>query len=121
MQLINEKLHEYLYKGVYLDDILMFSETMEEHITKNGGWAVPKLRLTQLLAWSLDCQRAFERLKNLFAEEPIIQHPNPEWSFVIQAIASNVAVVVVLLQQNPQGQLQPCAYVSKKLINSKRW
>lgn len=33
MQLINEMLHEHLYKGilVYLNNILIFSETLEEH------------------------------------------------------------------------------------------
>lgn len=34
MQLINEMLHEHLYKGVlvYLNDILVYTETMDEHI-----------------------------------------------------------------------------------------
>lgn len=34
MQLINEVLHEHLFKGilVYLDDILIYTETMDEHV-----------------------------------------------------------------------------------------
>ncbi|XP_013920161.1 PREDICTED: RNA-directed DNA polymerase homolog [Thamnophis sirtalis] len=34
MQLINEVLHEHLYQGVlvYLDAILIFSKTLEEHV-----------------------------------------------------------------------------------------
>lgn len=34
MQLINKVLHKHLYKGVlvYLNDILIYTETMEEHI-----------------------------------------------------------------------------------------
>lgn len=34
MKLINEVLHDYLYKGVlvYLKDTLIFTETMEEHV-----------------------------------------------------------------------------------------
>lgn len=34
MKLINEVLHEHLYRGVlvYLDDILVYSKMMEEHI-----------------------------------------------------------------------------------------
>lgn len=34
MQLENKVLHEHLYKGVvvYLDDILIYTEIMEEHV-----------------------------------------------------------------------------------------
>lgn len=35
MQLINQVLHDYLYKGllVYLDDILIYTETVAEHVS----------------------------------------------------------------------------------------
>lgn len=34
MQLMNEVLHDYLYKGVlvYFDDILIYMKTMEKHV-----------------------------------------------------------------------------------------
>ncbi|XP_060546785.1 solute carrier family 2, facilitated glucose transporter member 9 [Pantherophis guttatus] len=69
---------------------------------------------TQLLAWLLDYQRAFEKLKQLFAEEPILQHPNPERQFIVQADASDVAVAAVLLQktggcQQPEHKAAPPA------------
>ncbi|XP_013929764.1 PREDICTED: complement C1q tumor necrosis factor-related protein 7-like [Thamnophis sirtalis] len=66
----------------------------------------------------MDCQKAFEK----FAKEPILQHPDPEQQFIIQADASDVAVVDVLLQKNKEGQLLPCAYVSTKLTaTERRW
>ncbi|XP_060539018.1 uncharacterized protein LOC132709560 [Pantherophis guttatus] len=211
MQLINEVLHEHLYKGVlvYLDDILIYTETIDEHIplvrqvlekllranlyvklpkcdfhqsrldylgyrVSNEGiemdpakvqsvlqWQPPRTRrqlqsflgfanfyrqfipsfaeiakpLTDLLKtgspamkprpgqplqWDLTCQQAFETLKGLFAKEPVLKHPDPEQPFVIQADASDVAVGAVLLQKNNQGDLQPCAYTSRKLTDTER-
>lgn len=49
MQLINDVLHEHLYKGVlvYQDDILIYTETKEENV-KLVRAVVEKLRRAQL-------------------------------------------------------------------------
>lgn len=49
MQLINEVLHEHLFKGilVYLDYILIYSEAMEEHV-KLVETVLQKLLVAQL-------------------------------------------------------------------------
>ncbi|XP_058041925.1 uncharacterized protein LOC131199783 [Ahaetulla prasina] len=210
MQLINEILHQHLFKGVlvYLDDILIYTETMEEHIklvravlkkllsaelycklskcdfhqtkidylgyriSADGlemdpgkvkavlEWAPPRTRkqlqsflgfanfyrqfipsfaqialpITNLLKtkgdtkpkpslpleWTMECQAAFEKLKRLFAAEPILKHPDMDVPFVIQADASDVAVGAVLLQNNVDGKLQPCAFTSRKLTETER-
>lgn len=79
-------------------------------------------RLGQTLKWSMECQAAFEKLKQLFAVEPVLKHPNPNKLFVIQADVSDITVHAVLLQKIQQGLLQPCAYTSKKLSNTEcRW
>ncbi|KAK9395591.1 hypothetical protein NXF25_018952 [Crotalus adamanteus] len=59
-------------------------------------------------------------LKTLFTKEPILLHPDPEQPFIVQADVSDIAVGAVLLQQNPTGTLQPCAYTSRKLTETKR-
>lgn len=67
-------------------------------------------------------QAGFENLKWLFAAEPALKHPNPDESFVIQADTSDVAVGTVLFQNSPQGVLQPCAYICRKLSEADcRW
>lgn len=38
----------------------------------------------------------------------------------MQADASNMVVAAVLLQQNANGNLQPCTYISKKLMDTER-
>lgn len=68
----------------------------------------------------MDCHKAFEKLKRLFAQEPILQHLDPEQQFIIQTDGSDVAMVVVLLQRDSKGKLLPCAYVSKKLTGMER-
>ncbi|XP_013926608.1 PREDICTED: sodium- and chloride-dependent neutral and basic amino acid transporter B(0+)-like [Thamnophis sirtalis] len=66
MQLINEVLHEHLYKGVlvYLDDILIYMETLEEHVRLVCSCArVPKkLRAAELYAKFSECE--FHQEKN---------------------------------------------------------
>lgn len=51
MQLINEVLNEHLYKGVlvYLDDILIYTKMMEEHVILVRA-LLEKLRKAQLYA-----------------------------------------------------------------------
>ncbi|KAK9400665.1 hypothetical protein NXF25_011379 [Crotalus adamanteus] len=211
MQLINEVLHDHLYRGVlvYLDDILIYSSTMEDHIqlvrtvlkklldsklyckvskcefhkdridylgfrvSAMGiemdpnkirsvlEWQAPKTRcqlqqflgfanfyrqfipsfadvalpLTQLLRtkhntgkprpkqpleWTMACQQAFEKLKSLFAQGPLLAHPDPDKPFIVQADASDVAVGAILLQRNEKNILQPCAYTSKKFTETER-
>lgn len=68
----------------------------------------------------MECQADFEKLKRLFAAEPMLRYPNTDAPFVNQTDASDVAVGAVLLQEKPQGILQPCAYPSKKLSDTEQ-
>lgn len=68
----------------------------------------------------MDCQWAFEALKALFAKESVLQHPDLEQPFVIEADASDVAVGTILPQTNAQGQFLACAYTSRKLTETER-
>lgn len=57
MKLINEVLHEHLYKHilVYLDDILIYTETKDEHI-KVVGTVLEKLWAVQLYTELSKCE-----------------------------------------------------------------
>lgn len=57
MQLINEVLHKYLYKGVrvYLDDILIYTEAMPEHV-KLVRAVLKKLKAAKLYAKLSKCE-----------------------------------------------------------------
>lgn len=57
MQLINEVLHEHLYKEVlvYMNDILIYTETMEEHV-RLVRVVLEKLQAAQLYAKLSKCE-----------------------------------------------------------------
>ncbi|KAM6469701.1 vomeronasal type-2 receptor 26-like [Liasis olivaceus] len=73
------------------------------------------------LAWTPECQEAFNDLKRWFTVEPFLHHHNPDHQFVIQVDASDVAMGVVLLQPGPEDTLHPCAYVSWKFSKTEHW
>lgn len=77
----------------------------------------------------MECQAAFEKLKQLFIAEPVLKHLNPNAPFVMQADARNTAVglyyyrkmnwglykSVPTLQRNPQKKSGEGQYGKKKL------
>uniref|UniRef100_A0A803T247 Gypsy retrotransposon integrase-like protein 1 n=1 Tax=Anolis carolinensis TaxID=28377 RepID=A0A803T247_ANOCA len=74
------------------------------------------------LTWTIECQEAFEALKKLFTEEPVLQHPDMSKAFVLHCDASDRAYGAVLLQKDGGGNLKPCGYLSKKFSDTeKNW
>lgn len=72
MQLINEALQEELYKGVlvYLDDILIYTETMTEHV-KLVLTVLKKLCTAQLYAKHSKCEFHKDKIDYLVIIYPI--------------------------------------------------
>ncbi|KAM6963003.1 olfactomedin-like protein 2B [Aplochiton taeniatus] len=77
---------------VYIDDILIFSRSPEEHaehatrfIRDYSQVAAPLTRLTSLsilFAWTPEAEEAFFRLKRLFTSAPILIQPDPSLQFI---------------------------------------
>ena len=65
-------------------------------------------------SWSKECQEAFEKLKSILANEPVLLAPNFNKPFKLAVDASDVAVGAVLLQEY-DGIEHPVCYYSKKL------
>ena len=82
--------------------------------------------LTQLLkkdvpyVWTVDCQAAFEEIKNRLIQAPILIPPNWSKPFHIHADASHTAVGAVLCQDDGKKIDHPIYYASRNLSDPER-
>ena len=82
--------------------------------------------LTQLLkkdvkfVWSEKCQEAFDRLKAILSNNPVLKAPDFSRPFKMAVDASDVGVGAVLLQEGIDGIEQPISYFSRKLNEHQR-
>ncbi|GJX54506.1 PTI1-like tyrosine-protein kinase [Tanacetum coccineum] len=102
--LMNKLFHPFLDKFVvvYLDDIVVYRHTLEEH--KNKAWI-----------WDEECQAAFESLKKVVMEEPVLRLLDVIMPFELHTDASDFAIGGVLMQD---GHL--IAFESLKLNETER-
>ena len=66
------------------------------------------------LEWNEPAIRAFERLKDLMSQAPILKLPNLNEKFIVRTDASGTGVGAVMLQEY-DGKLFPIRYLSRKL------
>jgi hypothetical protein len=68
------------------------------------------------LQWSAEADRAFNRLKALFMDAPVLAHPDPSLAFIVEVDASEAGMGAVLSHRSgAPPKLRPCAFFSRKL------
>ncbi|XP_054875465.1 uncharacterized protein LOC129351003 [Amphiprion ocellaris] len=67
------------------------------------------------VAWSEDCETAFETLKTHLCSSPVLRSPDFNQRFLVQTDASAVGLGAVLAQ-GPPGEERPVLYMSRKLL-----
>ncbi|KAL0154077.1 hypothetical protein M9458_050536 [Cirrhinus mrigala] len=82
--------------------------------------AMTKRQTTQLI-WSPEALQAFDELRVRFTSAPILRHPDPNKSFIVEVDASNTGVGAILSQRHGDpAKTFPCAYFSRKLSFAER-
>ena len=72
------------------------------------------LRKNERFRWSDQCQEAFNKLKTILCNYPVLQAPDFARRFSLATDASDEAMGAVLLQQDDKGIEHPVAYFSRK-------
>lgn len=73
------------------------------------------------LSWSPEALQAFRELKHCFTTAPILHHPDPSRTFIVEVDASSTGIGAVLSQRHePSNKMFPCAYFSRKLSAAER-
>ena len=76
----------------------------------------PKVRFV----WSEGCQYAFEQIKDLLSNAPVLAAPNFEQPFKLAIDACDVGAGAVLLQDGADGVEHPVSYFSRKFNRHQR-
>ncbi len=89
-----------------------------KHIDNISYVVAPLTKLTrkdQPFAWTVECQQAFEELKDRLVSTPVLAKANLSKQFILETNASQNHVAGVLLQYDNKGLPRTIGYFSKKL------
>eukprot|EP00253_Pinus_taeda_P032568 PITA_32568 len=65
--------------------------------------------------WSLEAKQAFESIKTVLTQTPVLTSPQFDRDFLIFSFASEHTIAAVLLQKDDQGNEKPIAFFSRAL------
>lgn len=65
--------------------------------------------------WSENCQRSFEKVKDMVSSDKVLTHYDPKLPVVLSCDASPSGLGVVLSHEMPNGDERPIAYASRTL------
>ena len=85
--------------------------------------AVPLISLTRKNArfeWDDKCQMAFNKLKQLLTEAPVLVHPDITKPYRLYTDASDYAVGAILAQEDEDGNERVIHYLSQQLSRTQR-
>uniref|UniRef100_A0A1A8NMF2 ribonuclease H n=1 Tax=Nothobranchius rachovii TaxID=451742 RepID=A0A1A8NMF2_9TELE len=128
-RLINTVTSGLSHCSAYLDDIVVYTDTWEEHLhtltqlfdrlvqanlTLNLAKVQDQLSPKRRFEWTSECQASFEAAKLLLCSAPVLAAPDLARPFKLEVDASAVAAGSVLIQEDSAGIDHPVCYFSKK-------
>jgi transposase InsO family protein len=78
------------------------------------------LKKGQKYIWDEACQEAFDLVRRLLAEAPVLKLPDYQHQFVLSTDASNVAIGALLEQYDESAVLRPICFASRSLSPAER-
>jgi hypothetical protein len=96
---------------------LGFANFYRTFIKNYSDLALPLNQLTHkgtAFLWNEQCEQAFQKLKTMFTEAPILVRFDPDFETIVETDASGWCIGGTLLQLQPSGMFHPCAFFSKK-------
>ncbi|GBN52847.1 Transposon Tf2-6 polyprotein [Araneus ventricosus] len=100
----------------FIDSYAKIRETLNQLLKKDKQWH-----------WTVECQEAFELLKNKLVTKPVLQLYDPKLPLHVFCDASQVAIWAILKQPDSSGNLhrshiiQELYVVMKRIIASRNW
>src|SRR6266550_1569687 len=99
------------YYRKFISGFAHLARPLHELTKKNKIWT-----------WTVECQVAFDLLKERFTSAPVLRMPDVNLPFILQTDASDHAIGAVLMQADENGDLHPCGYLSHTLTPTEtRW
>lgn len=96
---------------------LGFANFYRTFIKNYSDLALPLTQLTHkgtAFVWNDQCEQAFQKLKTMFTEAPILVRFDPDLETIVETDSSGWCIGGTLLQLQPSGMFHPCAFFSKK-------
>ncbi|GFS68185.1 transposon Tf2-6 polyprotein [Trichonephila clavipes] len=112
-----EVLGDLLHNGalVYIDDIILFTKTIDEHFELLALPLTNLLRKDTSFEWTSETQEAFDDIKKAILNPPVLALPDPDAELQITTDASSRGIGAVLEQKYPNSEVKPLYFISKKL------
>ena len=98
------------YYSKFLNNYAGISAPLSE-LTKKG--------MPDRVVWNEEANHAYETLKVMVSNSPVLRLPNFEKMFILRTDASAVGIGAILLQEH-EGHLHAVAYASKKLSHAQQ-
>jgi hypothetical protein len=93
----------------FIPDFSNIARPLHDLTKKNARWN-----------WTPACEDAFLTIKDAFTRQLVLSMPDVSTPFFVMSNASLTATGAVLMQKDPNGDLHPCAYLSKTLSSAER-
>ena len=106
-----------------LRSLLGLASYYRRFIPKFSSVAAPLHALTRKntqFVWTPTCQQAFDHLKQLMTDAPVLAYPDFEQPFLLETDASGTGLGAVLAQRQEEGSVRPVAYASRTLQNHEK-